>query len=1233
MHPPARSGLAAIAAGLVLATGAISPAVAQTAPADPSESAVPAAAGSADLTVTLVTGDVVHVTSPGTDHETITVDAVSGTPDSIQTMQIGDDTYVLPDVATPYVTSGALDEELFNVSNLIDYGYDDQSSGGIPVIAQYDSGLRAQPKALPGSAKVRTLTSVGGAALKTDHQKSSAFWTALTAAGKTRSTPGDLGGVIDRLWLDGRVTPTLDVSVPLVGAPDAWAAGFDGTGATVAVLDTGIDAQHPDVDDALRTSVSFVPGEEVTDRDGHGTHVASTIVGSGEASDGTHVGVAPGADLVVGKVLADEGYGQDSWIIAGMEWAATEADADVVNMSLGDDERTDAENILSISLDALSKTHDTLFVVAAGNSGGVGTIGAPGTAESALTVAATDDADGLAPFSSRGPRGLDDGLKPDLAAPGVGITAARSQYSSGSGALSTLSGTSMATPHVAGAAAILAAQHPDWSAVHLKDALMSSTVELDYSPYEVGSGRLDIPAAMDAIDATGSVYFGKALWGEADPKPATRSIVYRNTSDAAVELTLSGSTTGPDGDVDLVQLSAQTVTVPADGEVSIEATASFADARTVGHYLGQVVATTADGTVVARTTTGLTREDERYDLDVTVLGTKGQPIEAQVTKYRYGSTAFTGGLSDPETGAVKTERVAPGVYAAWVKIRLGSTDGTDRTYWINQPHIVVDKNTEVVLDLREATPVRLETPRPSDPFYQRVEWWHDAGLDIGLDTFYSALPAGPATEVWVNPLQKVAGDGFNVTARWARTQPLLDLSVRRADDTVDAVPLAPLYQSGSRRLDGKVDLPVVVAGTGTPEEIAAVDAEGKALIVTQDVSVSQIERSAAAAEAGAELLVVINDGAGTLYDIAAGTVPVIAVSAEEGEHLLADPAATRITGKAIALPAYEYDYAHTWQGTVPTDLTLKPGKGDVVAVTDRFADPTPRTVQVTRYDCPSYLTRCLGSTRLWESGTDHVTYLSPGQEGIEAPWVADVSVPSVGLDLRDVKRSHAAGSEIVLDWFGVQAPRQGDGFWRSEHRKERIRVNMPLASTTDGITATWGRTATVSSKLYQGDTLLASSSSQSVTGTATGAGHQQYRLETSVTVPQETWSTSNRTTSTWVFGMDAAETGNLPLIGLTYDVPVDGDRAVSANGWTELSVIAAHDPGALRAGEVTELSLELSYDEGKTWQAVEVTHDGDRWDARVKLPKGTDAVSLRTSAKDDAGNSVTQEVNRAFDVR
>ena len=124
--------------------------------------------------------------------------------------------------------------------------------------------------------------------------------------------------------------------MPLIGAPEAWAAGYDGTGVTVAVLDTGIDVQPPGPRRPDHGTASFVPGEDVTDVNGHGTHVASTIAGTGAASGGDYKGVAPGADLLVGKVLGGtDGYGQDSWIIAGMEWAA-ESGADVVNMSLGD---------------------------------------------------------------------------------------------------------------------------------------------------------------------------------------------------------------------------------------------------------------------------------------------------------------------------------------------------------------------------------------------------------------------------------------------------------------------------------------------------------------------------------------------------------------------------------------------------------------------------------------------------------------------------------------------------------------------------------------------------------------------------------------------------------------------------------------------------------------------------------------------------------------------------------
>ncbi|WP_255435887.1 S8 family serine peptidase, partial [Salinispora sp. H7-4] len=228
------------------------------------------------------------------------------------------------------------------------------------------------------------------------------------------------------------------------------------------------------------------------------------IAGTGAASNGDNTGVAPAADLLIGKVLNDNGYGYDSWIIAGMQWAA-ESGADIINMSLGDPSRTDGLDPLTLAVDTLSAQHDTLFVIAAGNNYG-GLIGTPGTAASALTVGAVDKQDQLADFSSVGPLAGTGALKPDLTAPGVAINAARSQHSTGDGMYQSKDGTSMATPHVAGAAAILTQQHPNWTGQQLKTALTSSTQALSdtYSAYQVGTGRLDIAAAVNTtVRATG----------------------------------------------------------------------------------------------------------------------------------------------------------------------------------------------------------------------------------------------------------------------------------------------------------------------------------------------------------------------------------------------------------------------------------------------------------------------------------------------------------------------------------------------------------------------------------------------------------------------------------------------------------------------------------------------------------------------------------------------------------
>src|SRR5690606_11366232 len=124
-----------------------------------------------------------------------------------------------------------------------------------------------------------------------------------------------------------------------------------------------------DLESKVVASRSFVGGT-VADGNGHGTHVASTVAGSGAGSDGRYKGVAPGADLIVGKVLPDTGNGPISNVIAGMEWATVEEQADIVSMSLGcDDCSADGTEPQDQAVDQLTAQTGALFVIAAGNSG------------------------------------------------------------------------------------------------------------------------------------------------------------------------------------------------------------------------------------------------------------------------------------------------------------------------------------------------------------------------------------------------------------------------------------------------------------------------------------------------------------------------------------------------------------------------------------------------------------------------------------------------------------------------------------------------------------------------------------------------------------------------------------------------------------------------------------------------------------------------------------------------
>jgi subtilisin family serine protease len=314
LSSPGRRLPAAAAAAALLAAGLAAAAPAAADPThDPADSGPDAAnpgtpAATVSHTVTLITGDVVTLTTLADGQQVAEVqrpDEASGgvrihqsSCEPADRSHCSDDLYVLPDEALPLVSAGRLDRNLFNVTDLIEMGYDDAHVDALPVIATYRPAQArlASPPPPEGSSITRRLDSIGGAALDADKAQVRTFWNSVAGAhapSEARTFAGD--GGVDRLWLDGRVEPMLDESVPQVGAPDAWAAGYDGDGVTVAVLDTGVDTTHPDLADRIVETVSFVPGEQIDDVNGHGTHVASTVAGNGAASDGVYRGVAPAA--------------------------------------------------------------------------------------------------------------------------------------------------------------------------------------------------------------------------------------------------------------------------------------------------------------------------------------------------------------------------------------------------------------------------------------------------------------------------------------------------------------------------------------------------------------------------------------------------------------------------------------------------------------------------------------------------------------------------------------------------------------------------------------------------------------------------------------------------------------------------------------------------------------------------------------------------------------------------
>jgi serine protease AprX len=297
----------------------------------------------------------------------------------------------------------------------------------------------------------------------------------------------------------------LDQSVNIINVRRVWRdLNRTGKAIKVAVIDTGIDKNHPDLRGKVIDEINLTTQDREVPPDFHGTHVAGII----SSSDSTYRGVAYDAEIINVKVMTHGGFGSPDWVVSGIEEAVRRG-ADILNLSLGWSQIQHGW-ICDDADCALCRAADTTVnlgchvVVAAGNYGNakqflmgadpnLSNITCPGNARSIIAAGAVNNGKRPWYFSSRGP-GTSRMSKPDISAPGVSIFSTILD-----GRYAPVSGTSMATPHVSGTIALLLEQDPRQSPEKVKNLLKNTAERIPFTENEVGSGLVNAYNALSQV--------------------------------------------------------------------------------------------------------------------------------------------------------------------------------------------------------------------------------------------------------------------------------------------------------------------------------------------------------------------------------------------------------------------------------------------------------------------------------------------------------------------------------------------------------------------------------------------------------------------------------------------------------------------------------------------------------------------------------------------------------------
>ncbi|QSB14625.1 S8 family serine peptidase [Natronosporangium hydrolyticum] len=1256
-RPARRWRIAVVVPALAaLLGGSAVPATAAPAPADPVRGmAAPPSAGDT-VPVTLLTGDVVvvHQGPDGTQSAWLAEPAVPASGAAPQIYQQDGQVHVIPAEVQPYLAAGVLDERLFNVTGLVAQGYDDRSRDDLPLLLAAPD-LAALPAGAAPGGEVGVLSSIDALPVEVDKSEIRQVWEALRGPEPAAAQdPEPQLAAAERVWLNGQVEPTLGESVGQVGAPAAWELGYDGAGVAVAVLDTGYDPDHPDLVGQVADSANFTPDEDPAgvvgiDRQGHGTHVAATVAGTGEAADGGRPGVAPGAELLIGKVLSDAGVGYDDWVIAGMEWAV-EAGARVVNLSLGSSFPSDGSDPLSMAVDRLTEESGVLFVVSAGNIGPAeGSITAPGAAEHALTVGATDHHDQPADFSSRGPRPGDSAIKPELVAPGVDVVAARAAGTS-SGQLiddyyTAMSGTSMAAPHAAGAAAIVAQQHPDDTAAELKARLVATAEPLDERVSFQGGGRLDAAASVAATVAVSDAALSLGEVGQSG-RFETRTLTYQNHSDQPMTLRLTPHVNAA-GDLNdarpVVRIRPAALVIPPGGSASADVSL-LTQATTPGTYTGYILAED--------------RRNQSAPVQTVLTATLPPPIHTVTVEGvdRDGEPAGSGSVEawNLETGQMyygwffdgQTQLELPaGRYTLVFSVQspAGAFPPSSVVFG-GDPELTVARDLTLRYDGRDAEPFQVETPRETVTDSFDILWHRQVG-DRAIATTSSGGLTG--TDLYLLPSDEADTGVFEASVLWQESEPLLRLSAPGPDGA--PIETTPVLATQRLVYEGQESLPVVYAGEGTPEEFASVDAAGKVALVTRARSGHYIsDQSQAAAEAGAVLLLAHNDEPANWWDPDnTSFLPSYRLNQGEGmalrEQLAADPE-LELDLHGVIDPAYTYDLAFHTAGRFPGGERQVVDEAELATVESAFHADSAETGRMeswvallgsSEFGLRMGRTRNAPGHRTEFISTEQVRWQRFGQPHHEFPgmyWI-----------WTGVERYHP-GEVYQQQWWGAltrpgvpELPGYEAIGLPAARFHDALRFNIPTYLYDNGRMYGYPYHQLgdeVVMRVYR-DGELVGEGDWSDLQVSVPPEESWYEVELIVRNGAGNWAgTSVVTESSWEFSSGRPVDGRevLPLVQLDYHLETGLHNQVEATDAYPLRLVPGYQPGVTGPGDF-ELTVEVSFDDGASWAAAPVSEVDGGFEATVPAaPAAAEFGSVRVVATDQAGNQLRQYIERGWRV-